>query len=197
MIVMHLGGLWHGAAWTFVFWGGLHGAYLCINHFWRRNFGRHVPQWLDRRLLPVYALTTFAAVVVAWVFFRAPSFAAALNILEGMAGRTTATLPAEIPQLLGTTPFTFAGIAFDGKGGLTYADMVATLFYLALAAAIVFFAPNTASLFGLDGTARDWSAAMPSPRTAWRQAVAVGLLLWISMFGILGTAPTEFLYFRF
>ena len=88
MATMLIGGLWHGAAWTFVAWGGLHGIYLIINHGWhagRRHFGLgearfgSVGRWGGRIL-------TFLAVAVAWVFFRAESFDAALLILKGTIG---------------------------------------------------------------------------------------------------------------
>ena len=48
MITMLLGGLWHGAAWTFVVWGALHGAYLCINHAWN-HFGPKIAAAVSRR----------------------------------------------------------------------------------------------------------------------------------------------------
>lgn len=78
MIVMLLGGLWHGAGWTFVVWGGLHGMYLCINHWWRQN----------RKPLPKVTgwLITFFAVVVSWVFFRANSLSDAWEIVRTMMG---------------------------------------------------------------------------------------------------------------
>jgi alginate O-acetyltransferase complex protein AlgI len=79
MITMVLGGLWHGAGWTFVIWGGLHGAYLVINHLWR-TFDRQLPRMLA---WPV----TFLAVLIAWVFFRAGTFQGALAMLLAMAGR--------------------------------------------------------------------------------------------------------------
>jgi alginate O-acetyltransferase complex protein AlgI len=89
MVTMLLGGLWHGAGWTFVIWGGLHGLYLIINHAWR-----HVVQSSalgEVALPPVLArwlgrLLTFVAVVVGWVFFRAENLSAALAMLQGMAG---------------------------------------------------------------------------------------------------------------
>ena len=86
MITMLLGGLWHGAGWTFVIWGGLHGIYIVLNYAWRSLRPR-----LPFALAPVPArvlaqLLTFFAVVVAWVFFRADSFSAARAVLEGMAG---------------------------------------------------------------------------------------------------------------
>jgi alginate O-acetyltransferase complex protein AlgI len=196
LAVMLLGGLWHGAAWTFVFWGGLHGAYLAVNHFWRRNVAERLPLWLLRGLVPAFWLLTFLAVVVGWVFFRSPSFAAAINILEGMAGQTFASLPGELAYLLDMKTGRFAGIVFDGKG-LPYLDLVPALFYLVLGYAIIWAAPNTAQMFGLDGRARDWAATSLPPLALVRRAVAMGLLLWVSMFGIIGAAPTEFLYFQF
>ena len=74
---MLLGGLWHGAGWTFVLWGGLHGAYLIVNHLWhvmkpRLGLLRGEP---TRVSLLTGAGLTFAAVVMAWVPFRADSFA--------------------------------------------------------------------------------------------------------------------------
>ena len=78
MLTMLLGGLWHGANWTFVVWGGLHGLYLVINHLWRSTLPSP-PKAL------AWMLTTLA-VVIAWVFFRASDFDQALIVLRGMAG---------------------------------------------------------------------------------------------------------------
>jgi len=84
MITMVLGGLWHGAAWTFAAWGTLHGVYLCINHAWNHYGPTVAPRlaWLSN--LAAFVLT-FMAVVVAWVFFRADSMSSALFILSKMA----------------------------------------------------------------------------------------------------------------
>jgi alginate O-acetyltransferase complex protein AlgI len=73
-ITMVLGGLWHGANWTFVVWGALHGLGLSLSHM----FGRviRLPRWLGVGL-------TFHFVTLAWVFFRAPDVATALRVLEG------------------------------------------------------------------------------------------------------------------
>jgi D-alanyl-lipoteichoic acid acyltransferase DltB (MBOAT superfamily) len=81
MLVMLIGGLWHGAAWTFVIWGGLHGIYLAI-HRWRGNYvprgyqGRFV---LRRDIVPV--LATFHLVAFAWIFFRADSLSSAISYI--------------------------------------------------------------------------------------------------------------------
>ena len=86
VIVMFLGGLWHGAAWTFVVWGLLHGSYLVIERIFRVSF-EHKP-WAS--ILPVRLLAGFAtyvAVCIAWVFFRASDFTIASRMLGGMFGQ--------------------------------------------------------------------------------------------------------------
>lgn len=85
LVTMVLGGLWHGAAWTFVFWGTLHGVYLVINHAFQKFSDHHLQKL--RRSLPfaLFAWTlTFISVVVAWVFFRASDFPSAVRILSGL-----------------------------------------------------------------------------------------------------------------
>lgn len=86
MLTMLLGGLWHGASWTFVMWGGLHGLYLIINYAWHafRRYMNHdlaksteLGQWIGR-------IVTFIAVVIGWVFFRAETIGGALSILNSM-----------------------------------------------------------------------------------------------------------------
>jgi alginate O-acetyltransferase complex protein AlgI len=83
MVTMLLGGLWHGAGWTFVAWGGLHGAALAANHMWRdaaRRRGRKPMHGSISRPL------TLLWVAMAWVFFRSSDFGTAIPILKGMAG---------------------------------------------------------------------------------------------------------------
>jgi D-alanyl-lipoteichoic acid acyltransferase DltB (MBOAT superfamily) len=85
-ITMLLGGLWHGAGWTFVVWGALHGFYLMVNHAWR-GFKQKMGWGEGGRLAKLGAgALTFLAVVVGWVFFRADSFTSAMVMLHGMAG---------------------------------------------------------------------------------------------------------------
>lgn len=76
LITMLLGGLWHGANWTFVFWGAYHGVLLCLHRLFRNSWDR-VPNTLR-------ATGTFLLVVVGWVFFRAESFSVAAAMLEKM-----------------------------------------------------------------------------------------------------------------
>jgi D-alanyl-lipoteichoic acid acyltransferase DltB (MBOAT superfamily) len=78
MATMLLGGLWHGAGWTFVMWGGLHGVGLAVGVLWRR-LGLSLPSILA---IPL----TFLFVILTWVFFRAGSFQQATNLLTSMLG---------------------------------------------------------------------------------------------------------------
>jgi alginate O-acetyltransferase complex protein AlgI len=85
MITMLLGGLWHGASWTFVVWGGLHGAALVVH----KRFARTSPpvSELVRRLRTVVQwATTYAFVCLCWIFFRADSLGSAIYILRKLAG---------------------------------------------------------------------------------------------------------------
>jgi D-alanyl-lipoteichoic acid acyltransferase DltB (MBOAT superfamily) len=80
MLTMVLGGLWHGASWTFVIWGGLHGGALAVERFWADVAPKHWPR------LPAWAqlLITFHVVVLGWIFFRAASFGDAMAYLGGI-----------------------------------------------------------------------------------------------------------------
>src|SRR2546423_4507226 len=110
MLSMLLGGLWHGASWRFIAWGGLHGSYLAGEKFLRmfleKRAVRQVPisepvavaeggfvVLTGRLLRPLLALATYALVCVAWVFFRAPDFAAARGVIAAMIGRRKELMP--------------------------------------------------------------------------------------------------------
>lgn len=85
LVTMLLGGLWHGASWSFVFWGCLHGSFLVVNHAFQTLVKKHF-KGVNTNYLLVFLgwLLTFLLVVVAWVFFRATSFSGAIRILESM-----------------------------------------------------------------------------------------------------------------
>jgi len=91
-ITMLLGGLWHGAGWTFVIWGGLHGFYLMVNHAFRawnvnRQDAKSAKEDRPTRLgSAAGVLLTFLAVMIAWVFFRATNLEAAIAFLACMSG---------------------------------------------------------------------------------------------------------------
>src|SRR5574337_1023656 len=90
MTTMLLGGLWHGANWTFVAWGGLHGIYLAVERWLRRRFAGFRPNaWA----LLAFGLITYALVNVTWVFFRAKTFSRAWTVLRGMFGGNAKAVP--------------------------------------------------------------------------------------------------------
>ena len=166
MITMALGGLWHGAAWTFVIWGVLHGLYLCINHAWNHFAPPVAPRFARVANLAAFMLT-FLSVVVAWVFFRASTLSSAIYILSRMADPSH--------------------VAF-GR-----AEMVQGAF-VACYAALAFLAPNTQTIMGYDHKARTVGAApgaWPS-RPVFLYASAAVLALGI--LGI--QQYSEFIYFR-
>jgi D-alanyl-lipoteichoic acid acyltransferase DltB (MBOAT superfamily) len=88
MLTMLLGGLWHGANWTFVVWGGIHGAGLSIERVFRRAFSREdakaapAPLWSAR--VWVSRVMLFHLVCLTWIFFRAPSLGEGLAFLRGL-----------------------------------------------------------------------------------------------------------------
>ncbi len=85
IVVMFIGGLWHGAAWTFVVWGLLHGSYLAIERL-LKVFTTEVT-WAEGFYVKILiGLGTYALVCIAWVFFRASDFATASRLLHGMFG---------------------------------------------------------------------------------------------------------------
>jgi D-alanyl-lipoteichoic acid acyltransferase DltB (MBOAT superfamily) len=88
MLTMLIGGLWHGANWTFVVWGGLHGAYLAIERM--LGVGRERAEWAGIGALGwlgrvARMVLTFHLVTLTWIFFRAPNVGVALEYLRGIA----------------------------------------------------------------------------------------------------------------
>ncbi len=100
MTTMLLCGLWHGATWGFVIWGGLHGAWLVLERLvMRRSWYRKTPR-------PVLQVATFLVVTVAWVFFRTPTLGAAGHYLAALVGLggSAPTAPAGRRAALHATP---------------------------------------------------------------------------------------------
>ena len=104
LITMILGGLWHGASWNFIFWGGLHGCFIITNHFWITNILNNFNFTKKMKKLKIYnffAITiTFICVVIAWIFFRAENFSSALLILKGCFGFAGVSLPSSFEILM-------------------------------------------------------------------------------------------------
>ena len=137
MVTMLLGGLWHGAGWTFVIWGGLHGLALVVNHFWEKT-GIPLPRSIGWTL-------TLAFVMFGWVIFRADNMETASAIMRSMVGMNGVTFnlpdinpPGHIlyyalPAFIGPTSQRLAAHWLRPRP--IYAVIVAcALFYLALRA---------------------------------------------------------------
>lgn len=172
---MVLGGLWHGAGWTFVLWGALHGAYLMVNHAWRGVLGSRV-RYLDEQRIYRWAswVLTLLSVVVAWVFFRAETVESAGLIIRSMAG-------------LGTEQATHAILWNAGLSLNTAAGWCLVL------GAIALFAPNSNRL---GDAALDWLHRTPNrvAMPAGAATVVVGMLLLINS---LRDSVSAFIYFNF
>jgi alginate O-acetyltransferase complex protein AlgI len=184
-VTMLLGGLWHGAAWNFVIWGGLHGAYLCINHLWRAwRGGDGQTSMLAKGFC--WALTFFA-VVIAWVFFRARTAAGAWQMLGSLFGYEAGSSAyasgilrvMDLPILVGEQSLLLIGGCM-----------------VALALAVTLSLPNVPQLFRY----REYRRAPEQrafvrwrPNGAW--ALFTALAFAISLFGM--WQRLEFLYFQF
>jgi alginate O-acetyltransferase complex protein AlgI len=194
LVTMLLGGLWHGASWTFIVWGALHGMYLVINHSWRyllsswSNLGKfdiHVTAFAGR-------LLTFTAVVISFVYFRAENVGTANQVIASMFGSNGLSLPGSF-----TAPLLDSNAAWSGV-----VDSPAALIYLPILLSIVWYAPNSLQLtrYNFGGAQKDTL----SGRWYWRQGARWGLII-----GFLNTVTlachmlrdnmtsSEFLYFNF
>ena len=206
-VTMLLGGLWHGAGWTFVIWGGLHGLYLAVNHAWHR-IHPFIPGRIRLRTsigkLLAWAIT-FTAVVVGWVFFRAADLNSAITVLKGMSGASGIALPNGIMARLGGT-----GEWLQGMGVGSYlgggSDFVFTYLWVVPLLLIAILLPNTQEIMS-----RFEPALNPYPtdrntqvggftwRLSWRPSPAWSLAMGlIATLGILAlSSVSEFLYFQF
>jgi D-alanyl-lipoteichoic acid acyltransferase DltB (MBOAT superfamily) len=212
LITMVLGGLWHGANWTFVIWGTLHGVFLSLNYLWRSIKERLGLKPGTSRLSAFGAWSlTFLCVCIAWVFFRAETVADARSILSGMAGLNGFSLPTNLASLgvFKSLAQTFSIPLFeDGlvplldSGGKLYREFRTVII---VAAIIAFFVPaiDIVSKIFLQGDdsaeRRKWILNGPwtSPRFYSNRYLAVvfGILLGITLAYI--QRETPFLYFQF
>ena len=109
MITMLLGGLWHGASWTFVFWGFLHGAALAVTRYVQHGKpARTAVSSVGKLWFAICGVLTFHYVCFAWVFFRAPTFERALAVLKTISKGSTFTpnLPWPVLAVLGLATLT-------------------------------------------------------------------------------------------
>lgn len=210
MLTMLLGGVWHGAGWTFVAWGALHGMYLCINHVWRHASTRLFPARNTSAPLAkaLSWLLTFLAVVIGWVFFRAGSFDAAIALLQGMAGINGIALPNAIAARLDKVWPVLAdfGVGTYLGGG---SQFIFTWLWVIALMSVALIMPNTQEIMRVTApglhlhTGRGEDAIQPVARLtqtlAWEATVAwavgIGVIAAIAVLAM--TRISEFLYFQF
>ncbi|MDD2759560.1 MAG: MBOAT family protein [Methylomonas sp.] len=198
-ITMLLGGLWHGAGWTYVIWGGLHGIYLGINHAWRALC--ETKGWQENRgKLAIIAARsiTFTAVLSAWVFFRSPDFSTAIDILSGMTGLNGISLPAWTKAHLGWLGEAGWSIKFEGIPYIDFGSMGIPILILALG--ITWLAPNTQEIMMntqpcLESVTPEKSAIPIKWQLSnlWLSFISAGFLICILNMNNV----SEFLYFQF
>jgi D-alanyl-lipoteichoic acid acyltransferase DltB (MBOAT superfamily) len=171
MVTFLIGGLWHGAAWTFVFWGGLHGAAICITRLWKRSCLR-MPRALAWFL-------TFNFVNITWVFFRAGDWQEAFKVLKSMFGLSGVVLPESFSaRLAGIKAY---GISFSDKPSSLPDPKTALEMLLAVIFITLWFKNS------------DEMAARYTPD--WKTALFIIVLLSYSLFNF--SQVSEFLYFNF
>lgn len=176
IITMLLGGLWHGAGWTFVLWGGMHGLFLAVNQAWRK-LGISLPK--------IVAWTiTFLAVVFSWVLFRASSISDAIAILKAMTGIKPIQMPLAYQGFLGW--LSLLGVNFAPWDDFAYLPMKARANYSLLMllglTLTVLWAPNTQEI-------------MERFKPCWWFAGITSVLALFSLLSL--NRVSEFLYFQF
>jgi len=207
MVTMLLGGLWHGANWTFIAWGGLHGLYLMINHGWIALAERHAALRCFRASrigMTCGFMLTFIAVVVAWAFFRAATFAAAFNLVEGMAGQHGIVIPIGLEFALEPVRGVLdaVGVRFaEGSGTI----LVKTYLWIMALLAIALCLPSTQELMirakpVIETTGGSTGLTLEGCR--WLQwsrsriwAIVMGGMAFTGLISI--THVSEFLYWQF
>jgi len=201
MITMLLGGLWHGAGWTFVVWGGLHGIYLVINHGWQslcKYFGLNSKTQYSKSIHVLSVLITFIAVSAAWVVFKADNLNTAMAMLKAMAGMNGFILPNDWLTKWGAFGqwLSLQGINFSATNVLIKASAIN---WIIVSLLIVWFAPNTQQIMANYKPALNFSEKSTIQRFLWRPTYA-----WL-ISGVLGAVIailsiselSEFIYFQF
>jgi len=182
MVTMALGGLWHGAAWTFVCWGLFHGAGLALQHGWQAFGSKCWPErptgWPAGLSRWAGRILTLLFVMVGWVLFRAADLPAARHLLAAMFG-------------LGTAPVAGSLLLVTGKAWWWLGSLLAFVWCL----------PNTVEIMGPHAALPAAANGAPVARAWWRWemtprwACVAGLLLAFAILGL--SRAGEFLYYNF
>ena len=178
LLTMLLGGLWHGAGWTFIIWGGLHGIYLTANHVFREFFPPSNDKTVAARARAITGwLLTTLGVIFAFVVFRATSVNDAMIVLQAMIGAQSAIEGDAVIKIL-----EHADEGWD---------------YVLLAGLIALFAPNTQEIMSRFQPASD--AVDSQTRWQWQPSILLALLTAVVLsYSIVNIGQvSEFLYFQF
>ncbi len=188
MVTMLLGGLWHGAGWTFVLWGGVHGLMLSANHLWRRaTRGLPVPRGLRPLGVAAGFVLTFTGVMLAWIPFRAPDIATAWRLTAALwPPPGSAALPGAWDSVLGVTGGSPAGLWL----------------WCVLGVLLVFALPNALRLVQYRDVSEDGTGAAKATRSRpllppLLLGVLAGALILASLKALLVAPSKEFFYFAF
>ncbi|MEM1085266.1 MAG: MBOAT family O-acyltransferase [Verrucomicrobiota bacterium] len=187
LTTMLLGGLWHGAGWTYLMWGGLHGLYLCANHAWHWM----QKQWqLPTLPKPVAIGLTFFFAMLAWVPFRAGQYELARNGSASDALRATGSIFASMFGLNG----------FNGWPDKTD-RLVASSEPLKLVPVLIacWLIPNTQQIFRRYRPALTDLPRFPNHRWQWRPTIpfALATVVLMIIIGLSFDKVSEFIYFQF
>lgn len=201
LITMLLGGLWHGAGWTYVIWGGLHGVYLVINHGWRGVKERMGWRQEGGRLAQFGAgLLTFLAVVVGWVFFRADNFSVATEMLSGMVGLNGCSFAKQHGELSAFWQvMQDAGAQFKGTLTLITLGSNTIIKLLIVGLFIVFKMPNVQQIMANYSPALNMDTVKKPTRFAWQPSLMDAIFIVIIAYFVLINLHKQstFLYFQF
>ena len=204
MITMILGGIWHGAGWTFLLWGALHGFYLIINHLWRIVFINNVKTKIGSILSWVI---TFLAIVFAWVPFRASDLQSAKAIFEAMIGVNGFLLPESYLVLLNKLPgFGDFLMSIGFKFGVPdLFEGINQIILILISLLIVLLMPNVNQFMSNDihnknNEQKDVKIKHYGLRfLIWRPSlfysILTALIFTVAVFGM--SENSEFLYFQF
>lgn len=174
-----LGGLWHGASWTFVLWGLMHGIFLAINRLWQLTSIK-LPRTLAWFL-------TFCCINLCFVIFRAETITQFLDILKSMAGLNGWQFPVEITNILNSFLPSFFSTAMP-TAALISANAWLFLFFIGLATVLL---PNSLELGGLLHRQRNFFTRNIG------YGIATGVIAGTAATFMLMSTGTEFLYFNF
>ena len=204
MITMILGGLWHGAGFTFLLWGLLHGLLIAVNHLYRDIF---YPDAIKPKSFKHFCCVTltFLLVTISWVFFRSTDLDFAIKILEAMFQINALTLPLSLKPLLGEFALFVesTGILFIG---FSPNQLIKTPFemlgVLVLAAIIIWCSPSSSRLIllNLPGYEHlqknmDQKQTKKHPVESKKWAFITGSLIALCLLSL--NKPSEFIYFNF